>query len=331
MYLKINISFALFILNLKKENFDKIEEFIKDFSKDFYNKNKNYWDYEIFAKKCLQQTKPKRLFLQPKNENGFNKKIVEKYSSLLQEIFDSNLFATFFCHISNNDVKEEFLIFINYLQQNYAEKNNIIKILKRLLKIGIFEFVYKPNDELDGIYSVSENIGFTQGIFSDGNKIWLSRVDSSFPVLISGANYIINYQNGNGVLKSSNVQLKNFDFDLLSLPTKDELLSSHHPEIDYEIVKIKTNATDLIYYLNNCLLSVDDISNLSDNFIETLQKAKTTEEWAKIKANLLCLNDIRESLRYLQQFLTQEYQEKGIIKQKELEDSIVRKKEAKKG
>lgn len=323
--LDISVRLAQFILNLKEDNFNSFKDFVIDFFKDFSNENKKYWEYEEWAKNLLQMNiinENYHINLFPKeSDNEFDKKIIEKYASLLAEIFDHDLFATLFCHISNENRKHDFLLFIDYLMENYNNKSKILNALKKMSEIGIYEFNYKKDFNFDGEYEFIESINSGQGVFSDGNMNWLSRTNSSFPVSINGANYIIEYKRQSDIYSFKTMKLKNFDFDLDTLPTK-KMLSCTGAGIDYEVVKDKTIATDLVYELNSCTDSLKKVFELYEILIQSLEIAKTKEEYDIIKSKLL---ESQKSLEQLKLFLISECNEQNIIKSPELKDSLERK------
>lgn len=326
--LDISIRLAKFILNLKEDNFYSFKDFIIDFFKDFSNENKNYWEYEAWAKAILD-TKLERekqkviIFKKGKidTKNKFNVSIVFKYASLLKEIFDNDLFTTLYCHISNENRKHDFLLFIDYLMENYRNKSKILEALEKMSEIGIYEFTYKKDFNFDGEYEFIESINSGQGVFSDGNMNWLSRTNSSFPVSISGANYIIEYKKQSNIYSFRTMKLKNFDFDLNTLPTK-KMLSCTGAGIDRKVVNDKTIATDLVYELNSCTDSLKKAFELYESLIQSLEIAKTKEEYDIIKTKLL---EIQNSLEQLKLFLISECEQQNIIKSPELKDSLERK------
>lgn len=334
--LSINIRLTQFILNLKKDDFNNFKGFIIDFFADFYSENRNYWEYESWAKSILEMGKIDIksniiLFKKGKNEDAnFNEDVIYKYSSLLKKIFDNNIFATLFCHISNEDSKSQFLSFIDYLRENYNQKEQILKRLQKMSNIGIYDFIYKKDFDLDGTYNIKTGINFSEGIFSDGFKKWLNRTDRSFPVLISGANYIIEYKKQGEMYQFITMKLKNFDFDLNTLPSKNILFSGGNEllNIDYSTSDLKTVSTNLICEIDNSLESVDRILQLYENLIRLLKKAKTEEEYGIIKTKLSALVEIQGSLDSLKSFLISEYQRENIMETSELKDSIIRKKKS---
>lgn len=330
---KIEISFVNVLFNLTKEDLKKIENFINEFDNYFDNKKDNYWDFENWAKIKLGMIQEKEqpnanLFprTKPVKSIEFDNELISKYSSLLYELFSTNTFLIFYCHISKIENRNVFINFINYIIKNYDKKNELKKYIKKFQELGIYDFYYNDKFDFNDIYNISSSHFENIGVYSDGNKKWLSRVDTKFPVFISDANYIIEYNKNNNLIC---MKLKNLEFDLDTLPSKSDLHDKIvcNQEIDYNESNTKTLSVDLLYQLNNCNNMLDDLIPISEALIKILKKTKSKDLSKKFANKLSILSSIEDDLEELILFLIKQYEKQEIMSKDELDDSINRKNE----
>lgn len=317
---RIQIRLIDIILNLNEVDFYKLPLFITDFCHSFFDSNRNYWEFEQWVKIKLGLIEDKKIHtisFFPLDEEEqiyeFDEKIIDSYSSLLEIFITTNTFVDLYCHISNETNKNDFMEFISYLIKNKAKKEQFKKCMNKLKKLNFVEVIYIFTNNLDGIYTIADNIGYSDGFFSDGEKSWINRRGNSYEFDVRGANYIIEYHRGNNESNSTKIYLRNLEFDLKTLPNINNLYSSRpvHPEIDFKQIDKKNNAAELIHEFDICDKQFRELLDSLNCFVKSFANEKLTCKLSILKNILLHLSDLKS-------FLILEFGEQEIIDDKDL-------------
>lgn len=330
----IQIRLVDIILRLEKDKLNKLSSFINDFYYSFFALNKNYWEFEQWVKVRLGLTENKKVhtvsFFPVDDENQiyeFDEKFIDNYASLLEIFMMNNTFVDLYCHICNEKSKNLFIEFINYVIKNQSKKEQFIKCINKIKKLNFFNFVYIPSDNLEGIYTITDNIGYSEGFFSDGEKSWISKDRNIYAFDVRGANYIIGYHRGDNISTSTTIYLKNLEFDLGTLPDIKNLYSNRplHPEIDFKQVDRKSDAAELIHLLNICYKQIEELSDSSDHLVRLFTNKDNNGSYYQVANKLHVLKKMLVELNELKLFLISECDKNKIINREELERILSKK------
>lgn len=324
---RIQIRLIDIILNLSEVDFYKLPLFINDFCYSFFDSNRNYWEFEQWAKiklGLIEDKKVNTISFFPLDEEEkmyeFDEKIINNYASLLEIFISTNTFVDLYCHISNETNKNDFMEFISYLIKNKAKKEQFKKCMNKLKKLNFVEIIYNFMGSLDGIYTITDNIGYSDGFFSDGEKTWINKVGNIYEFDVRDANYIIKYCRGNSKSNNTEVYLNHFEFDLKTLPDRNNLNSSRprHPEIDFKQIDEKNNAVELIHDFNICNKQLRELLDSLNYLVKIINNEELIQKLSILKNMLLNLSDLKA-------FLILEYDKQAIVDSKELEKLLMMK------
>lgn len=259
------------ILNFKLEN--DIENFINDFDKYKNERKINYGIFELVAKRELKikdedtyfHRDYKRFFgniIYKLDSQGYN--LIKTYGYLLTIFIENNCFVELIIDHENN-----LLEIINYIKKNNNKKEQIKRIINKLLYIGINTIDFNEYYQFDDVYKIGsdENISI---IYSDSPKNWLMKNNNTYYFTLSNAHYIIGCRNltfRNGII----MKLNSFDFDINTLPSKSELFDIDLDNIiDYKDVCLKTSIINSANKIDEIIENIDGLINLYRTFLTDL-------------------------------------------------------------
>lgn len=313
-YLKRKISINLIngILNLKEDDFDKINDFINIINEMKANDNIKEFNY------ILKTNNIKKIF----NNLFLNteyKTIIIKYKSIIEMLIEKNIFNEF---IENTPIE-----LLDYLTVNYSKKMQYKEIINKINLGHIKELYFMPelDFEIKGSMELSVSkytdgetnvckYHVTNGIYSDGDVTWLHQSQNNiYSYNVVNANYIIQYSKGKliNIYNPVKMIVKNFDFDVNTIPSFEDLNNiSVCPNMDYNLLNNRINAINIIENLESTSNLLYNLLNNSEELLNQFIDNPRMEILINQKENLELM---KQELLFLSKETYEDFIEQKIV------------------
>lgn len=282
------------------------------------------------------------------------------HKKLIKELFDYLLLSKF------DDKIKMLCQMIEYLKNNNLKKDKIYTVLKKVEELRINRLNINIGVQIRSeIYSVQltkfqevchyENNGKGEKreenryggtyIYTDGVKNWLIKTASAnrqnnfedtYKIKVKDFKYVlfnhkmVDDENlfGPRFHIISKLQIYDFDMDISTLPSYEELQSFKvPPQIDFIQVEEKNKAVDTILQIERTIKDVNKILNKLTKLQEKLQIIKDSNEYANVFSQIESLENLIEQMEAMKSKTYDEYLKQGIT---ELEKLTILKKLSKK-
>lgn len=309
---EVNIDSAIILASLDKDNLKKLSDFIFDYNlycvcserRMIMNRGKKI-TYEDFIDFCKSRfVDNENMMLDVFGNKLYYRSLFRNYKGLIQEIikFSSEELKNFFDTFDNNVGIMSFCQLREYLFNNYEYKEDNLKKLKALKKLGIRGLVFDENAKIDGDYTMvvlenrvmqkkGKNLYGVKGYATDGDITWRVQMDSDgYDFSLDKANYIIKYVKGTAFLDDVCMVACNLNFDIESLPNKEELFDfSVLPNIDFDLIRKKTRAVNLVYTQECCLEYAKKLLKYNKELRDNLENGGFNNEALEMSKQLIFL------------------------------------------
>ena len=261
--------------------------------------------------------------------------ILKKHENVLSKLKEIN--CNIWSYINKNmDDKKDFYAFSNYIKEHFNLVGKIKEVINKiaLLNIDTFDIALESTD-IDKAYSkekhqinypvrYNDRI-FREGfygceIYTDGKITYLGKKEYTYPVIVSGAKYVLvndKYIDDDDMgfcwdLKIDNyLIISDFDFDINTLPSYEDLyLFSREIKINEKEALAKKDAEDIINSVDKCR---DDIENIIMSISSINKKITFLENKKDLTSSKDKLDLVIKELASLKIDLVNYYKDKKII------------------
>lgn len=348
----MNVEILKNILELNEEEFTEYNEMVDDLEQ--LQNHKNFYIGQLVSTYYDVVKEEKKLLFHERKYTRFVKKHYGILNTLVSEN-KSGLMTSFVALIHLD---------FDYVKQNYGNKDEIIKRLKKLLELNILEFDMLTEENC--FYDVDSNErelffeidkfthGEKKGLFTDGNitfkddsgyfkentpfKIeYHNSIHDIYPVEVNDANYVLRYSLSKFVFSDKidchvNMKIKNLMFDTDSLPTYEELQNGVFPKnvADYIadkelLMSQKQDVVDNVYEVETIEKTINSLLSKLENYTEKYEITKDLEEAKAIKAKLEVINELYNDVIALKNAVTNESFENELMDERELGKALQKK------
>lgn len=274
------------------------------------------------------------------------KKLDQK--ELMKELFEylqlsewedkRNMFYQMIEYLKNNNLKRDkiytVLKKVEELQIDQVSINVEGQISSEIYNIRFSKFkkayYNTPNDEL--VETIENGYAGTY-IYTDGVKNWLVKMECAtsknhfediYTVEISNSKYVLWNDKqidwgedyiGSGLHldRITKLQIYDFDMDISTLPTYEELNSFKiNPQIDFIQVEEKTKAVDTILQIESTINDVKKLLDKLKKLQQKLQIIKDSNEYTEILLQIKNLENFIEQMETIRSITSTEYMKQGI-------------------
>ena len=261
--------------------------------------------------------------------------MLKKYQKL-KLYFKDNLWFRIRIFLNNYN-KNDFYKFCHYLKDNCDKKEMIYHVLAKLdsLDIKYFDKVFDDSDvnkeyvkssyKLGVEYKTKEPIYAGCEIYTDGIITYLAQENNNeFPIKVEGAKYVLENEKSEDdeVMLGININIHNhmiikeFDFNLNTLPTKEELNDIKREVVVNDEAFKKKNVSDLFKSILSCQSKANsliiDLNKLEENITFLKEKCLDNEQ------NSNNLRILINELEQVKEKVYAYYKEIGLINAEEL-------------
>ena len=280
--------------------------------------------------------------------NAFYEKItaiifnmLKKYQKL-RLYFKDNIWFRIRMFLDNYN-KNDFYKFCHYLKDNYDKKDMIYQVLAKLDSLDI-KYFDKVFDDLDinkeyvkssyklGIeYKTNEPIYTGCEIYTDGVVTYFAQEkNNKFPIKVNNAKYVLENEKseddevilGIKINIHNHIIIKDFDFSLNTLPTKEELNDIKREVVVNDEVFKKKNVSDLFKSILSCQSKADDLIKYLKELEEKINFLK--DKCLNNEQNTNNLKILINELELVKDKVYAYYNEMGLINAEELKRILIK-------
>ncbi len=309
----INTKLLLSLLNLNKHQLKEFISFIsvfKNLKLEWENKFSNSSDTQndkfIKIVETLAKHQHKVVLSSEKRMIKKSNCFIGKYYEILKNLISNSSlkdFDEYFCGEDYNNRKTKIIKTISYILNNFDNKDIMIENVNRLNSIGIKQFNFDVELELDKEYKFTKlnDIYPNSGVITDGNKLFkYSSEQYVYPFDLTDANFTIEYYNISTLEAKIEAKAKSLIFPSRLLPeTKEEFM-----EDIYQVV-LPYNFYEQMQDEINKLICYKDVLEEYKNKLKSIKIALGTYEDSLSSVQL---SDYQKNIIKITKMLKKDYE-----------------------
>lgn len=312
--MKLNVNLLTMLYELNIDNYNRFLDFYNNLSRI----KKDFLFYSQYICKKHNKNIINNIWLHKnKLKNNDEAALVNYIENSKNEFMYHNL-----ADISNIEAIKSF--YDNVKQCNLSRKD-VLDRLKKLNELGIENIYYNKNEKFSDEYRC-RNSYLREWTFTDGHREFITPLDAcgkNYALKISNAKYVYNYHKD--VTRLNKFIFNSFDFDINSLPSKEDLIN---PKLDKRVVESLNKKREAILNTYNFKKSTETVLKELKQIKQIIGSASLTEiDYKDLEVLYNLLNNL-EGFEHdkdkLLDLMISKYESDGLLSQEEMRKELVR-------